>query len=70
MESKPDDITITEKYGEYKAEYVAAEDGSLIYKRSLLVNPGYYASTDYEDFRLFREKIARNDNAKIVLIKK
>ncbi len=30
MESKPDDITITDKYGEYKAEYVALEDGSLV----------------------------------------
>lgn len=70
MESKPEDVTISEKYGEYSAKYVTGNNGSLIYKRSLVINPGYYASTEYESYRQFREKIARNDNAKVVLVKK
>jgi len=70
MESKPDDVSIKEKYGEYSAKYVAGNNGSLVYKRSLVINPGYYASTEYESYRQFREKIARNDNAKVVLVKK
>jgi len=70
MESKPDDITIKEKYGEYIVQYIPADNGSFIYKRSLVINSGYYANTDYENYRSFREKIARNDNAKIVLVKK
>ena len=70
MEAKPEDVTIKDKFGEYSVQFTAVESGKLIYKRSLLINEGYYANTDYEAYRLFREKIARNDNAKIVLVKK
>lgn len=70
IESKPEDITIKDKFGEYSVQYITQSAGSVLYKRSLLINPGYYANTDYEAYRLFREKIARNDNAKIVLTKK
>ena len=69
MESKPEDVTIKDKYGEYTAQFIPSGNGSLLYKRSLTINQGYYASTDYENYRLFREKIARNDNAKVVLVK-
>lgn len=69
MESKPEDITIKDKYGEYSAQYISSGKDELIFKRSLVINPGSYASSDYENYRVFREKIARNDNAKIVLVK-
>ena len=69
MEAKPENITITDKFGEYKTEYTVVSPTQLLYKRSLQVNDGYYASTEYENYRLFREKIARNDNAKVVLVK-
>lgn len=70
METKPENVTIKDKFGEYSVEYITSSTGSLQYKRSLLINSGYYASTDYEAYRLFREKIARTDNAKVVLVKK
>lgn len=70
IESKPDDVVIKDRFGEYSAKYTVSETGTILYKRSLLVNPGYYANNEYENFRQFREKIARNDNAKIVLLKK
>lgn len=70
MEAKPENVTIKDKFGEYSVEYITSSTGSLQYKRLLLINPGYYASTDYEAYRLFREKIARTDNAKVVLVKK
>lgn len=70
IESKPDDVIIKDKFGEYTAKYTISESGTIVYTRSLLVTPGYYANNEYENFRQFREKIARNDNAKIVLLKK
>lgn len=69
IEAKPDNTIITEKFGEYKTEYVVVNPTRIIYKRSLVINEGSFNSSDYEDYRIFREKIARNDNAKVVLAK-
>ena len=69
IEAKPEDVSFTDKFGEYKAEYIMVNPTQMLFKRSLLVKQGYYDSGDYENYRLFREKIARNDNAKIVLVK-
>ncbi len=69
MDAKPDNITITDKFGEYTAEYAITAPGQILFKRSLLINEGFYDSKEYENYRQFREKIARNDNAKIVLVK-
>lgn len=69
MEAKPENITIIDKFGEYKAFYEVVSPTKMIFKRSLQVNEGLYASSEYENYRQFREKIARNDNAKVVLVK-
>ncbi|OIQ21304.1 MAG: DUF3857 domain-containing protein [Flavobacterium sp. MedPE-SWcel] len=69
IEAKPNDVTITNKFGEYSVEYSMKTPTQILYKRSLIIKDGLYESTDYKEYRLFREKIARNDNAKVVLIK-
>ncbi|OCB71129.1 transglutaminase [Flavobacterium glycines] len=69
IEFLPDNFELKGKFGECKTEVVKKEDGSLVYKRSLLVNKGVYSSAEYEDYRLFMEQISRNDNAKIILTK-
>ena len=69
MEATPQNVTITDKFGEYKTEYQIVSPTQMIYKRSLTVNDGSYTSSEYENYRMFREKIARNDNAKVVLVK-
>jgi len=70
IEAKPENVTLTDKFGEYKAEYEMVAPTKMLYKRTLTINEGYYASNEYENYRLFRENIARNDNAKVVLVKK
>lgn len=69
MEAKPENVTINDTFGEYKAFYEVVSPTKMIFKRSLQVNEGLYASSEYENYRQFREKIARNDNAKVVLVK-
>ena len=69
MEARPENITITDKFGEYTTEYQMLAPNKMLYKRTLTINEGYYASSEYENYRLFKEKIARNDNAKVVLVK-
>ncbi len=70
VEAMPQGVEIKDKFGEYKAEYTLISPTQLLYKRSLKTNTGLFEKDDYELFREFREKIARNDNSKIVLIKK
>lgn len=69
IEAKPEDVEIKSVFGEYKTEYVILNESQLIYKRIYQINSGLYDKKDYENFRKFREQIAKNDNAKIVLVK-
>lgn len=70
LEAMPSAISVKEKFGEYKSEYIKTASNTILYKRELLVNQGYYEKNDYDAFRQFMESIVRNDNAKVVLIKK
>lgn len=69
IEAKPDNALITEKFGEYKTEYELISENQVRYKRYLEIKEGQFDTKDYESFRKFRENIARNDNAKMVLVK-
>lgn len=69
MEAMPSNVTITDAYGEYKAEYSLVNPSEIRYKRTLLIKSGLYQKEDYDKYREFCEKIARNDNAKVVLLK-
>jgi len=60
---------LKDKFGLYKMELVVLSPSKLLYKRSLLMNKGFYDKSEYENFRSFREKIAKTDNSKIVLTK-
>jgi transglutaminase-like putative cysteine protease len=70
IEALPNNIKFSGKFGEYKTEIIKVDGQNLVYKRSFFVKEGVYASNEYEDFRLFMEQVSRNDNAKIVLLKK
>ena len=69
VEAAPKDFELNSKFGTYKTAIVKKDDASLLYKRSLLIKKGDYLNTEYEDYRLFMEQIARNDNAKLILTK-
>ncbi len=70
VEAVPDVLETKTKYGEYTARFVKNSDNTITYKRRLLINSSRYDSKDYEDYRLFREQVFKNDNAKIVVTKK
>lgn len=67
VESIPESVEFLEKYGHYKTE-IQLNDKKVVYKRSLTINKGFYSKSEYDEYRKFIEKIARNDNAKMVLI--
>jgi transglutaminase-like putative cysteine protease len=69
IETLPNNYVLDSKFGSYKTELVRVDDRHVVYKRQLLLNKGNYRNSEYEDYRLFVEQIARNDNAKIILAK-
>jgi transglutaminase-like putative cysteine protease len=70
LESKPKNISITSKFGEYHANFSINENGKLIYERSMLLNNGEYSKEDYQEFREFFKEISQADQSKIILINK
>lgn len=66
VEFIPEAVEFQEKFGHYKTE-IQLNDNKVIYKRSLTINKGFYSKSEYEDYRKFIEKIAKNDNAKLML---
>lgn len=70
IEAKPENVTIKTDFGEYKTELAVINESQIVYKRTFQSNSGSYDKKDYENFRKFREQIAKNDNAKIALVKK
>jgi hypothetical protein len=69
IEARPNPVTLSDAYGEYKMECIAVDGRHLRYKRSLLLKSGEWPASDYEKFRKFMEQVAVSDNAKVVLIK-
>ena len=69
LETTPKDFELNSKFGEYKTEIIKKDTATLFYKRTFLIRKGEYKNSEYEEYRLFMEQIARNDSAKIILNK-
>jgi transglutaminase-like putative cysteine protease len=67
IEAIPENIKLETKFGNYEVSYELKEN-QLFFKRHLTTSEGSFSKDDYEEFRKFREQIARNDNAKMVLL--
>ncbi|GLU42566.1 DUF3857 domain-containing protein [Allomuricauda sp. NBRC 101325] len=66
-EELPKPRKIQNKFGNYEVTLEEVNKGTLRYKRKLLIKSGKYPKEDYEAYREFRKKVARSDNAKIIL---
>ena len=70
IDVKPENIVISEKFGDYKFEIITLSETKLIYKRTLIIKKGDWAKNEYENYRVFKEQISKADNSKIVIVKK
>lgn len=66
----PENQFFENEFGVYKFELKKINEYELILKRELKIKEGYFEKEKYNDYRLFKEKIAKIDNSKIILIKK
>lgn len=69
IEFLPLNFDLKGKFGSYQTEIIKKDASKLIYKRSMFLNQGKYSNKEYDEYRLFMEEIAKNDNAKIILTK-
>jgi len=67
--AQPNSFELVTKFGNYQIESKVEGDNKIIYKRRLLINKGIYDKAEYEEFRKFKEQIAKNDNSKILIQK-
>ncbi|MEN1784115.1 MAG: DUF3857 and transglutaminase domain-containing protein [Bacteroidota bacterium] len=61
--------TFTTDFGTYHLEMEQSGENEITYHRKLTILPGVFPKEKYNEFRAFRKKIAKNDNAKIILTK-
>ncbi len=66
----PESSVVTSKYGNYKLEISKIAPDKIKYIRSNQLNSGVYTNKEYDEFRAYKEQIARADNTKIILTKK
>ncbi|MGO4771659.1 DUF3857 domain-containing protein [Flavobacterium sp. W22_SRS_FK3] len=69
IEFLPSNFELKGKFGDYKTEIIKNENNKLTYKRSMFLNKGKYSNKEYDEYRIFMEQVAKNDNAKIILTK-
>ncbi|MGL2964986.1 DUF3857 domain-containing protein [Flavobacterium sp. XGLA_31] len=69
IEAKPNGTEQQTEFGRYKIEFTVVSPNKILCKRELVIKKGLYDKSKYEDFRKFRETIAKNDNSKIVISK-
>ena len=70
VEAMPKPVLIETKFGSYVMRIEKNTDNQLIYKRTYILNKGYYDKSEYADFRKFKRNVVKHDKAKIVLITK
>lgn len=67
FDTLPSNQNISNEFGEY-VYHLKREGQKLIYHRKILLKKGFYNPEKYENYRKFREQIARLENTKIILI--
>ncbi|MGC4040013.1 MAG: transglutaminase domain-containing protein [Flavobacterium sp.] len=69
VEAKPNGTEQQTEFGYYKIEFAASGPDKIICKRKFVLKKGLYDKLKYEEYRKFRELIAKSDNSKIVIAK-
>lgn|GEM_PF-4463710 len=69
IEAKPKGVELETEFGNYKIEFTSTDNKTIVCKRKLVLYKGFYENLKFEEYRKFRETIAKNDNSKIVITK-
>lgn len=67
IDAKPENVSFESKFGSYSLEFIFKPNNKILYKRKLQINNGVFDKSEYEEYRKFKEQIAKYDNSKLVL---
>ena len=67
LEELPANFKIDSEFGIYEYKFSLINQNEIVFNRLITINEGYYPKDKYEDYRLFREQIAKNENIKVVI---
>lgn len=70
VEALQKETLIENKFGKYSYSISENDDNTLTFKRTYILNKGAYPKEDYNNFRDFLVEIAKQDQSRIILIKK
>lgn len=70
IEFVPENISIANRFGKYTVHIERVSNAKLKYTRMFTISEGVYPKEEYHVYREFIREVSKNDNAKIVLIKK
>lgn len=70
IEALQNDVLIENKFGKYSYSITKNDDHTLMFKRRFILNKGDYTKEDYENFRNFYLEVVKQDQSRIILIKK
>lgn len=69
IEALPNNLKIENKFGNYELSFLKINENKIKYTRIFKLNEGLYKAGEYEKYRNFRKTIAKQDKAKVVLLK-
>ena len=69
IEGMPNAVSIQNKFGSYDISYELKDTGNVVVNRELLIKKGRYPKEEYAAYRQFRQKVTKNDQSKLVLVK-
>ncbi|MEN9336152.1 MAG: hypothetical protein RLZZ500_1139 [Bacteroidota bacterium] len=68
IDAIPENVKLENDFGSYELQLQIVEN-KITVKRTLLIKAGIFPKEEYENYKKFREQIAKADNSKIVFIK-
>ena len=69
VDSMPDNLSISGKFGDYSFKIVQLNDTQIVYSRKHIIKKGIWDKNEYENYRVFKEQISKADNCKVVISK-
>ncbi|NPA43587.1 MAG: DUF3857 and transglutaminase domain-containing protein [Chlorobi bacterium] len=67
IEFLPAPVELETPFGRYTRKFTYHPDGKIIFERSLLLRPGMFPPSMYEDFRRFLKKIRKEDRNPVII---
>lgn len=69
IENIPAKSEFDTEFGTYKANYIKKSNNSFLMTREVVFKSGYFAKEKYEEYRKFRENIAKAEALKFTIVK-